>query len=103
MTLEEKLEVADLLDEMGVDIIEAGFPIASDGDFEPCRDRQAREERRRLRPRPRHRRRHRPLRRGGAHASAARIHTFVSTSPIHLKHQMQKRPRSRCSRSSRAR
>src|SRR6056297_1493101 len=34
MTLEEKLEVAELLDEMGVDIIEAGFPIASEGDFE---------------------------------------------------------------------
>ena len=34
MTFEEKLEVADLLDEMGVDIIEAGFPIASEGDFE---------------------------------------------------------------------
>ena len=34
MTFEEKLEVADMLDAMGVDIIEAGFPIASDGDFE---------------------------------------------------------------------
>src|SRR6478672_11580347 len=34
MTHEEKLEVASLLDEMGVDIIEAGFPIASNGDFE---------------------------------------------------------------------
>src|SRR6267143_5430237 len=33
MTHEEKIEVAELLDEMGVDIIEAGFPIASDGDF----------------------------------------------------------------------
>ena len=33
MTHEEKLEVAALLDEMGVDIIEAGFPVASDGDF----------------------------------------------------------------------
>src|SRR4029077_12735053 len=33
MTHEEKLAVAELLDEMGVDIIEAGFPIASDGDF----------------------------------------------------------------------
>src|SRR6202521_5620823 len=33
MTHEEKLEVAALLDEMGVDIIEAGFPIASEGDF----------------------------------------------------------------------
>src|SRR3954449_39568 len=34
MTHEEKLEVAELLDSMGVDIIEAGFPIASVGDFE---------------------------------------------------------------------
>ncbi|MFL5213476.1 MAG: 2-isopropylmalate synthase, partial [Microvirga sp.] len=34
MTLEEKIEIAGLLDEMGVDIIEAGFPIASNGDFE---------------------------------------------------------------------
>ncbi|MDF2690027.1 MAG: 2-isopropylmalate synthase, partial [Microvirga sp.] len=34
MTLEEKLEVAALLDTMGVDVIEAGFPIASNGDFE---------------------------------------------------------------------
>src|SRR5690625_5688198 len=34
MTLREKLQIAKLLDEMGVDIIEAGFPIASEGDFE---------------------------------------------------------------------
>ena len=33
MTFEEKLEVAQFLDDMGVDIIEAGFPIASEGDF----------------------------------------------------------------------
>src|ERR1700732_2796333 len=33
MTYEEKLEVAELLDQMGVDIIEAGFPVASEGDF----------------------------------------------------------------------
>src|SRR5438045_8818354 len=33
MTHDEKLQVAELLDEMGVDIIEAGFPIASEGDF----------------------------------------------------------------------
>ncbi len=33
MTHAEKIEIADLLDEMGVDIIEAGFPIASEGDF----------------------------------------------------------------------
>ena len=34
MSLAQKLEIANLLDEMGVDIIEAGFPIASEGDFE---------------------------------------------------------------------
>ena len=34
MTLEEKQQVAEALDDMGVDIIEAGFPIASNGDFE---------------------------------------------------------------------
>jgi 2-isopropylmalate synthase len=33
MSHDEKLEIATLLDEMGVDIIEAGFPIASEGDF----------------------------------------------------------------------
>ena len=34
MNLDEKLQIADMLDEMGVDIIEAGFPISSNGDFE---------------------------------------------------------------------
>src|SRR5580658_11019502 len=33
MTHEEKLAIAELLDEMGVDVIEAGFPISSQGDF----------------------------------------------------------------------
>ena len=34
MNLDEKLRIADVLEGMGVDIIEAGFPIASDGDFD---------------------------------------------------------------------
>ena len=34
MALEEKLQIAETLDAMGVDVIEAGFPIASNGDFE---------------------------------------------------------------------
>ena len=38
MTHAEKLEIAQMLDEMGVDIIEAGFPIASEGDFAAVRD-----------------------------------------------------------------
>lgn len=34
MNLEEKLKIAAVLEGMGVDVIEAGFPIASNGDFE---------------------------------------------------------------------
>ena len=34
MNLEEKVQIAEILADMGVDIIEAGFPIASNGDFE---------------------------------------------------------------------
>ena len=34
MNLSEKLRIAEVLEDMGVDIIEAGFPIASEGDFE---------------------------------------------------------------------
>ena len=53
MTIEEKLEVAVSLAQLGVDIIEAGFPVASPGDFEAVAgDRQAREERCRERSGP---------------------------------------------------
>ena len=34
MNMEEKIQIAEILEEMKVDIIEAGFPIASNGDFE---------------------------------------------------------------------
>jgi 2-isopropylmalate synthase len=91
MTFEEKLEVADLLDEMGVDIIEAGFPIASNGDFESVAE-VARRTRNAVvaglaRAIPA------DIARAGEavkHARRPRIHTFVSTSPIHLEHQMRK-------------
>ena len=41
MSHNEKLEIAGLLDDMGVDIIEAGFPIASEGDFEAVKELSA--------------------------------------------------------------
>ena len=91
MTFEDKLEVAALLDGMGVDIIEAGFPIASIGDFEAVSAiaKQAKTATiaglaRAIEG---------DIARCGEavrHARSPRIHTFVSTSPIHLAHQMNK-------------
>jgi 2-isopropylmalate synthase len=91
MTFEEKLEVAELLDEMGVDIIEAGFPIASQGDFDAVSEIARRVKKAVVAGLAR------AISADIARASEAvrqakrpRIHTFVSTSPIHLAHQMRK-------------
>ncbi|WP_439530686.1 2-isopropylmalate synthase [Pannonibacter sp.] len=91
MTLEEKLQVAELLDDMGVDIIEAGFPIASNGDFEAVREIAKRSKNSVIAGLARAI--HADIDRCGEavrHAGKGRIHTFVSTSPIHLKFQMNK-------------
>ena len=91
MTFEEKLEIADALDAMGVDIIEAGFPIASDGDFEAVSEIARRLKRATVAGLARAI--SADIARAGEavrHAVKPRIHTFVSTSPIHLEHQMRK-------------
>ena len=91
MTFEEKLEVADCLDNMGVDIIEAGFPIASEGDFESVREVARRVKKATVAGLARAI--NRDIDRAGEavrEAKCGRIHTFVSTSPIHLAHQMRK-------------
>ncbi len=91
MTLEEKLEVAALLDAMGVDIIEAGFPIASNGDFEAVS--LIAEQVKTATVAGLARAIPADIARAGEavrHAKRPRIHTFVSTSPIHLQHQMRK-------------
>jgi len=91
MTLEEKLQVAEALDDMGVDIIEAGFPIASNGDFEAVAEVARRSKNSiiaglaRAIPADISR-----AAEAVRHARQGRIHTFVSTSPIHLAHQMKK-------------
>ena len=90
MTYEEKLQVAELLDEMGVDVIEAGFPIASDGDFEAVNEiaKLAKTSvicglaRASLGDIDRAGEAIKPARRG-------RIHTFIGTSPLHRKFQLQ--------------
>ncbi len=93
MTHEEKLEVAELLDDMGVDIIEAGFPIASDGDFAAVQEIAQRAKNAvicglsRASPKDIDRCAEaiKPARR-------KRIHTFLSTSPVHMKYKLQKEP-----------
>ena len=97
MNLEEKLRIAELLEEMGVDVIEAGFPIASNGDFQAVNEiakfvkgsticglaRSARGDIERaadaLKP-----------------AERRRIHTFISTSPLHMKFKLQMEPEEVC-------
>ncbi|HWX41548.1 MAG TPA: 2-isopropylmalate synthase [Blastocatellia bacterium] len=90
MNLEEKLRFARQLDRLNVDVIEAGFPIASEGDFEAV-SRIADEIRRPIiaglaRAVPE------DIRRAWqAIASAARprIHTFLATSDIHLESKLR--------------
>jgi len=84
MSHAEKLEIASLLDEMGVDIIEAGFPIASDGDFQAVSEIAKRSKNSVICG----------LSRANfkdidrcweavSHAAQPRIHTFIGTSPLH--------------------
>ena len=90
MNVQEKLRLAQQLDRLGVDVIEAGFPIASDGDFEAVQSIAAS-----LR---------RPIIAGLARACTGdvdrawqalqgaarpRIHVFLATSDIHLKYKLR--------------
>jgi 2-isopropylmalate synthase len=91
MTVPEKLRMARKLVELGVDVLEAGFPIASDGDFEAV-DAVSREfswasvaalarcctldvER---------------AAKSLSHAKRPRIHTFIATSDIHLQYKLKR-------------
>ncbi|HQT80380.1 MAG TPA: 2-isopropylmalate synthase, partial [Rhodopila sp.] len=97
MNLDEKIRMAEALTELGVDVMEAGFPIASPGDYESVkaiaesvgqRDdspvicglaRSGRED----------------ITRAGDAVRAAkrkRIHSFISTSPLHMKYKLRMEP-----------
>jgi 2-isopropylmalate synthase len=93
MSLDEKVRIAAVLEELGVDVIEAGFPIASNGDFEAVRTiagqitecsvaglaRASRKD----------------IDRAWEALQGAkrpRIHTFLSTSPLHMKFKLQMEP-----------
>lgn len=91
LNIEEKLNIAHQLSRLGVDVIEAGFPVASRGDFEAvqkiarevkgvkicalarCVESDIKKAADALKPTPQ-----------------PRIHIFISTSEIHLKHQLRK-------------
>jgi 2-isopropylmalate synthase len=84
MTHDEKMEIATLLDEMGVDIIEAGFPIASEGDFAAVSDiaKLARTAQICGLARANFKDIDRCWE-AVKHAKFPRIHTFIGTSPLH--------------------
>ena len=93
MTKDEKIRIAKALEKMRVDVIEAGFPIASPGDFESVKavaglitdstvcalaralDKDIDCAAEALKP-----------------AKSARIHTFLATSPIHMREKLRMRP-----------
>ena len=90
MTVEEKVRVAEVLEGMGVDVIEAGFPIASEGDFQAVNE---------VAKRVREsvvcglaRAAQGDIDRAGEAikpAARGRLHTFIGTSPLHRKYQLQ--------------
>ncbi len=93
MNLEEKLQVAAVLEEMGVDVIEAGFPIASRGDFEAVNEVAKRVKTSSVAGLARATQK--DIDRAWEALKPAvrpRIHTFISTSPLHMKHKLQMEP-----------
>ncbi|HEY5839757.1 MAG TPA: 2-isopropylmalate synthase [Pyrinomonadaceae bacterium] len=91
MNLPEKVQLARKLEELGVDIIEAGFPIASDGDFAAVKAVAAQCRSVRVaalcRTSEQDVSRAAEALRGAAHP---RMHTFVATSDIHLEYKLKK-------------
>src|SRR5215831_12696282 len=91
MNLEEKLKMARQLESLRVDVIEAGFPIASDGDFESVR--QVAKEVRSVVIAGLARATELDIRKAWEalqDAAKPRIHTFIATSDIHLQHKLKR-------------
>jgi 2-isopropylmalate synthase len=94
MTKDEKLRIATVLEKMNVDVIEAGFAVSSQGDFDAVkliadtvRDSRICSLSRAITG---------DIERAGEAlrgASAGRIHTFIATSPIHMKYKLQMEPK----------
>ena len=93
MTVKEKIKIAKVLDDMNVDIIEGGFPIASKGDFEAVKKISkcvknstvaalARSKKEDLDK----------CVESLKDAKSPKIHTFISTSPLHMKYKLKMSP-----------
>ena len=91
MNLEEKVQIAEILEEMNVDIIEAGFPIASNGDFEAVLEISKNIDNSTITGLARAKladidRAWEAVK----NAKSSRIHTFIATSPVHMKYKLRK-------------
>ncbi|MEX2657122.1 MAG: 2-isopropylmalate synthase [Balneolales bacterium] len=91
MNLEEKVRLAGQLELLGADVIEAGFPISSEGDFQAAREIARKIKSCTVAGLSR-------ARKGDIdrawealqHARKPRIHTFIATSDIHMEHKLKK-------------
>ncbi len=93
MSLEDKVRIALLLEEMGVDIIEAGFAISSNGDFAAVEAVAKAVKNARVCSLARAQ--SKDIERAAEalkHATAPRIHTFIATSPIHMEFKLKMSP-----------
>ena len=93
MTLDEKLRIAEMLEHMGVDIIEAGFPIASNGDFEAVREVSKIVKNSVVAGLSRAN--FKDIDRAWEALKGAkrpRIHSVIATSPVHMKYKLQMQP-----------
>src|SRR5207244_3561739 len=93
MTVEEKIVVAEMLDDMGVDVIEAGFPITSEGDFQAVSEIARRSKNAviaglsRANPKDIDR-----CAEAVKFARRGRVHTVIATSPLHMRDKLNMTP-----------
>src|SRR5438105_2702211 len=93
MSFEEKLEIAEMLDDMGVDVIEAGFPITSEGDFQAVSEIARRSKNAviaglsRAHPKDIDR-----CAEAVKFARRGRVHTVIATSPLHMRVKLNMTP-----------
>src|SRR2546421_3477314 len=93
MSLEEKLEVAEMLDDMGVDFIEAGFPITPEGDSRAVSEIARRSKNAviaglsRAHPKDIDR-----CAEAVKFAKRGRVHTVIATSPLHMRVKLNMTP-----------